>query len=72
MKLLIIGYDGLNPEDFAKTMGEPDKVFSMRILEPRTGPSWATIYTGLQTYMHRIDHTWGMGQGKYLQVPAVK
>jgi len=64
MKLLFLGFDGLDYNDVEKFIPSfkrgvygisyPEKGFAL------TGPSWSSIYTGVKRDKHKVMHVWGL------------
>lgn len=64
VKLLIIGFDGMDYHLTKMTLDEerfdfPLRIFPLRVDVPLTGPSWATFYTGLNASVHGVTDYWG-------------
>ncbi len=62
MRLLIIGFDGLDyylTRDFLKRNPWTFTLKKLKAKIPATGPAWASIYTGADVKTHGITDIWG-------------
>lgn len=59
MRLLMMGFDGLGYSPARFTLSDLLGLRTLYAPLPVTGPSWASLYTGLTAKQHKVREAWG-------------